>query len=195
MRLLVRASTVRSPSLSPPQPRIYGIGLQGTSGRATAAALGGGEALGYQGTAGSAQALMVRSGEQGTSGSAKPFIRAFGRQGTAGFTTADGQIVYAYDRALVDERHEDLTASTIANYVQRFRLQGDWLKSTANGGRIRHASAFDLIFETIATPAVRLNHEIESYDGTAGELWAVVRVPSWVTTDQFKWRVKLGADL
>lgn len=194
MRLLVRASTIRTPTTNPPRPRIFALGRQGTRGSAQPQATAGLEAIGRQDTAGTATYLKVRPALQGTRGRATALIRAYGSQGSNGSATANTLVGYQYARIEVAERHEDLTAATFNNYVARWFLSGTWLKSAANGGRIQSATAYDLIFELL--DGTRLDHEIESYDGTAGELYVAIRFPTWATTtDQFKLRCRYGATL
>jgi hypothetical protein len=143
---------------------------------------------------GSATVRRVFPGQDRDRGYAVPAIRALGRDGDTGRATWQGVIAYAYTRTIVVERM-DLAAATSANYVLSLALTDTWLKqSNLTGGRIRHDSAYDLIFETESS--VRLDHEIDAYDGTAGRGDFRIRLPSWaVTTDQFILRVRYGADL
>jgi hypothetical protein len=145
---------------------------------------------------GSATVRRVFPGQDRDRGYAVPSIRARGTTGDTGRATGSAAIAYAYTRTIVVERmNNDLAAATPANYVLSLALTATWLKqSNLTGGRIRHASAYDLIFETEAS--VRLDHEIDAYDGTAGRGDFRIRLPSWaVTTDQFILRVRYGADL
>lgn len=200
MRLLVRASTIRAPTTKPPESKIYFFGRQSTSGYVTfVSADGEMRAVGRQGTSGAFAFDVALDGRQGTRGSVRFGIQFLGRQDTAGRATfvATQAVGYASNRILVMERQADLATGTFTNSVLRGRIETTWLKqSNLTGGRIRHAQCFDLIFETLATPPVRLDHEIESYDGTNGVLQVAIRAPSWVAkTDQFRLRVRYGADL
>lgn len=200
MRLLVRASTIRAPTTAPPEPRIYFFGRQGTSGRVSFV-LSDGEVrgTGQQGTGGSFTFNVGLNGEQGTRAYVRFGIQFLGEQGTAGRVTftATAAVGYAYNRILVMERQSDLASGAFPNSVLRGRIAATWLKQVAlTGGRIRHAQCYDLIFETLDATPVRLDHEIESYDGTNGVLQVAIRVPSWVAqTDQYRFRARYGADL
>jgi hypothetical protein len=57
------------------------------------------------------------------------------------------------------------------------------LRTLANGGRVSSANGYDIAFMLQSTGA-RLDHEIESYDGTTGTLVAWVRIPSLTAADQ-----------
>lgn len=200
MRLLVRASTIRAPTTSEPESKIYFFGRQGTNGSVTLVTSDGElRAVGRQGTGGSFAFSVGLGNGQGTRGSIRFGITFLGRQGTAGRVTFSATLAigYAYNRIEVIERQADLASGAFANHVLRGRLEGTWLKqSSLTGGRIRHPQAYDLIFETLDTVPVGLDHEIESYDGTNGVLQYALRLPSWTAqTDQFRCRIRYGADL
>jgi hypothetical protein len=200
MRLLVRASTIRAPTTAPPEPKIYFIGRQGTSGRASFV-LSDGEvrAVGSQGTGGSSAFSVAQNGTQGTRGYVRFGIQFLGEQNTAGRVTfqATAAVGYAHNRILVMERQADLASGAFANHVLRGQITATWLKqSNLTGGRIRHPQCYDLIFETLDATPVRLDHEIESYDGTNGVLQVAIRVLSWTAqTAQYLFRARYGADL
>lgn len=156
----------------------------------------GGINYGRDSDRGYATHLLVQRGTDSDRGRAAPGFRARGTDGDTGRATAStGGVVYAYSRTLVVERQNDLTAETTTNYVLQLQLTDAWLKqSSLTGGRIRHVSAYDLVFET--TAAARLDHEIEAYDGTAGTGIFAILMPSWaLAVNQFIFRVRYGADL
>jgi hypothetical protein len=67
------------------------------------------------------------------------------------------------------------------NFPLLVNLSGDWLKTTTadtTNGRIQNANGYDIIFKD--TSGTQLDHEIESYDGSAsgGTLVAWVRIPT-----------------
>jgi hypothetical protein len=68
-------------------------------------------------------------------------------------------------------------SSNLANYPVLISLSGTYLRTVANGGRIRSASGHGIEFRA-ADGQARLDHEVESYNGTTGALVAWVRVPS-----------------
>ena len=55
------------------------------------------------------------------------------------------------------------------------------LKTAANCGHVQNSSGYDIIFSD-STQTIQLDHEIEKYDGTAGQLVAWVRIPSLSAT-------------
>jgi len=198
MRLLVRASTIRAPSISPPQPRIYALGMDRDTASATAAPADplDLEAIGRDRDAGTAQPLLARPAQDSDRARAIPRVGALGQDRDRATATSAAQIVYTYAKTFVVERHEDLAAATPANVVLRVLITDAALKSTANDGRIQSASIYDLIFETLAASPVRLDHELESWDAATGDLWVAIRMPSWaIATDQFLFRARFGASL
>ena len=195
MKILIRASNFRAPFGGGDQGAVA-YGLQGTGGTARPVATEGAEARGGQGTTGSVQLQLVARVGQDTSGRAGARIRAIARQDTAGFAQAlTQQALYAHDRHLVLAAHTDQTTSVeIPDYVAQLRLAGDWLKqANLTGGRIRNANCWDLIFEDLL--GARLDHEIESYDGVNGVLFFNIRLPSWNPLQQYRFRVRYGADI
>lgn len=200
MRLLIRASTVRAPTLTPPAAKVYYYGRQGTRGYCSLVTSDGEmRATGQQGTTGRCTFAVWRTATQGTAGRCTFRIQFLGSQGTQGrctFTSAPSFTGYAYNRNVVVERQTDLAGGAFPNHVLRGRLSGTWLKQAALGGRIQNANCYDLIFETLDATPVRLDHEIETYDGTVGTLDFALRLPSWVAaTDQFRCRIRYGAAL
>lgn len=69
-----------------------------------------------------------------------------------------------------------VVGSNLTNFPLHVRLSGDWLKSLANGGKVRSNQGFDLRFEDSIN--TKLDHDIEAYDPVAGTLVAWVRVPT-----------------
>jgi biopolymer transport protein ExbB len=56
------------------------------------------------------------------------------------------------------------------------------LRTTGSGGEVAHPMGFDISFSLDAANTMPLAHEIEKYDGTAGELVAWVKIPSLDTS-------------
>jgi len=50
------------------------------------------------------------------------------------------------------------------------------LKSMSNGGKVNNANGYDIIF--VSTDGIKLDHEIESYDGVNGTIAMWVKVPT-----------------
>lgn len=200
MRLLVRASTVRAPVITPPQPKIYALSSEGERDTVRAADPEGGiAAVDLEGEASSAILLYFNSDVEAEASRAGSLILARSLEGESDLAAPSltAPTGYAYNRIMVVERQADLATGTFTNHVLRGQITATWLKqSNLSGGRIRHAQCYDLIFETLDATLVRLDHEIESYDGTGGVLQFALRVPSWVAkTDQFRCRIRYGADL
>ncbi len=85
---------------------------------------------------------------------------------------------FEYRKALtVDYTKVTPCSSAPLNFPVLVSLSGNYLKTTANGGRIRSASGYDIAFRA-SDGMTQLDHEIEKYDGTAGTLVAWVRVPA-----------------
>ena len=70
--------------------------------------------------------------------------------------------------------------NSLVNYPLLVKETGDWLKSTGNGGRIENSGFLDIRFETAA--GQKLDHEIEKFDGVAGELIAWISLPNLSNT-------------
>jgi hypothetical protein len=69
-------------------------------------------------------------------------------------------------------------SSDLTNFPFLIKVQNDCnLKTAANGGGVQNSSGWDIIF-TDSDGVTQLDHEIEEYDGTTGDLTAWVRVPT-----------------
>jgi hypothetical protein len=156
-----------------------------------------GASRGTDNDVGYATVRRVYPGTDNDRGRASARFGAKGADNDRGQATASSAIAYEWQRTIGIERHTDVAAATVANYPYRFTLTGNWLKQVAlTGGRIRNANAYDLIVETTAATPVRLDHEIDSYDGTNGVIYLAVRIPSWAwTADQARIRLRFGATL
>jgi len=78
-----------------------------------------------------------------------------------------------------------VTGGPLTNFPFLFNTTDPALRTTANGGTVTNANGWDIIFATAPTCAdstscggAKLDHEIERYNATTGELVAWVRVPS-----------------
>ena len=67
-------------------------------------------------------------------------------------------------------------AATLTNFPILYKVIDLDLRSTANGGNVTDSAGTDIIFR--ASDLSGLDHEIEKYDPTTGELIAWVRIPS-----------------
>lgn len=69
---------------------------------------------------------------------------------------------------------------TVTDYPMLYSVTDVNLKTVANGGSVTNANGYDIIF-TDANGA-KLDHELEKYDATTGELIAWVKIPSLSNT-------------
>ena len=197
MRLRIRASKFRSPILQENTVKMTVVGFQDTTG--AVAFVGGAtgnadlDLHGRQDTAGSLQWLVLQPGMQDTSGRVSFKVLYYGLQDTAGFVTFAGQTLYAYYRTVVLAPQPDLVAETLTEFPAENLISGAWLKTTGNGGQVRSATADDVRFQT--ETGADLDHEKLGYDGAAGVLRYALRVPSWLTTQQYRHIVRYGADI
>ncbi len=92
---------------------------------------------------------------------------------------------FDYYKTIVVDRTKVGTASapaTLANYPILFSVTDPSLRTIANGGRMRDANAYDMVFRGLDTTACggpglcTFPHEIESYDPTTGTLVAWVNI-------------------
>ena len=81
---------------------------------------------------------------------------------------------YAYRRRIVVPKRVVAGSALLEGFPLMVALAGDWLKATAQGGRIESDQGFDLRFEQ--EDGTKLAHEIERFDPQAGELRAWVRL-------------------
>ncbi|MEY5098551.1 MAG: hypothetical protein RJA36_1270, partial [Pseudomonadota bacterium] len=98
---------------------------------------------------------------------------------------------FAYERDFVLRALSELPAETLTDFVVLgYELAGAWLKTVANGGRIQHASAFDvLLLDAAGSP---LDHNVVFYDGTNGVLRLDFRIPTLALGSDFRWRMRYG---
>ncbi len=69
-------------------------------------------------------------------------------------------------------------SSDLTNFPFLIEIQNDCnIKSAANGGGVQNSSGWDIIFVD-SDGVTQLDHEIEEYDGTNGDLTAWVRIPT-----------------
>ncbi len=88
---------------------------------------------------------------------------------------------WGYSRNITIDHNKVNGSTNLSSFPLLLNLSGDWLKTTANGGNVNQSDGGDVVFTTGASPDyndVKLDHEIERYNGTAGELQAWVRIPT-----------------
>lgn len=100
---------------------------------------------------------------------------------------------FDYFRDFVLAGQADLADETLTGFVvQNWTLTGSWLKTAANGGRIK-SDGWDFRFEDQA--GVKLPHTLVAYDGTGGSASFDLRIPSWAVRSDFRFRLKYGKEL
>lgn len=84
---------------------------------------------------------------------------------------------YLRKKALTIDHTKVSGGSDLANFpVLISRIDAD-LKTVGNGGFVQNSSGFDIIF-TDSTETTKLDHEIEQYVGSTGEIEMWVRIPT-----------------
>ena len=81
---------------------------------------------------------------------------------------------YGYRRRIVVPA-SSAKGGSHTNFPLWVELDGSWLKSTVDGGKVASQDGHDLRFEL--TDGTKLAHELEHYDAGAGKLGAWVRLP------------------
>lgn len=71
---------------------------------------------------------------------------------------------------------------TLSNFPVLFNETQTFLKTTANGGEVQNANAYDVTFSTDAAGTSLLNWEVESYNASTGQLVAWIKLPSLTTS-------------
>lgn len=83
---------------------------------------------------------------------------------------------YSYRKAVTIDADAVSGAADLADFPVLISLTDAVLKSTAAGGKVTHTNGYDIAF-TGSDGAAALDHEVESYTPTSGELIAWLRVP------------------
>ena len=84
---------------------------------------------------------------------------------------------YDYGMQIVIQSGQVAGSTPLIDFPLLINLTEDDLRSVANGGLVRHDLGYDIVF-TAADGVTVLNHQIERYVNTTGELVAWVRIPS-----------------
>lgn len=175
-----------------PQGNLRGYVLDGDACAATADTFGVGDlaasVLDNDGLA--AQPLLLREIADDDQVRASPGILALIQDDDQMRATAD-LADFGYERDFVLRAFTELAAESLTDFVVlNFQLSGSRLKTVANGGRIQHASAYDVLFQTAA--GAQLDHSIVEYDGAAGTLRYDLRIPTEALASDFRWRMRYG---
>ena len=84
---------------------------------------------------------------------------------------------YAHSR-IITIAHTQVPNTDQTSFPMLFNTTDALLKTVANGGHVTNASGFDIIFTSDAAGTLKLNHEIEAYNGTTGQFVAWVQIPT-----------------
>ncbi|MDD5749166.1 MAG: DUF2341 domain-containing protein [Patescibacteria group bacterium] len=85
---------------------------------------------------------------------------------------------YNYRRTITIDNTKVSGDLSHVDFPMLVSLTEDYLKSTANGGKVESANGYDIIFTSDEEGANQLSHEIERYNPATGELIAWVKIPA-----------------
>lgn len=89
---------------------------------------------------------------------------------------------YRYRKKLTLDSTLVAGASDLTNFPILISLTDSDLRTSANSGQLLNANGYDLIFTTSdSTAPVQLDHEVESYTATSGNIVIWVRIPTLTT--------------
>jgi len=81
--------------------------------------------------------------------------------------------------------------STFSNYPLLFSVTDSDLKSTGNGGKQASSTGVDILF-TDSNGTTKLDHEVETYASTTGQLIAWVRIPTLTSSSDYPIYIYFG---
>ncbi len=84
---------------------------------------------------------------------------------------------YTYNRSITID-HTKLGSTSLTNFPVLVHGNNATFKTVGNGGHVQNASGFDIGFFSDATATTAYKWEMLAYDGSTGEFWAFVKVPS-----------------
>jgi Concanavalin A-like lectin/glucanases superfamily/Domain of unknown function (DUF2341) len=84
---------------------------------------------------------------------------------------------WAHRKAITISHTQVSGSASLTNYPMLFSVTDPNLKTVANGGSVGKTDGSDILF-TAADGLTKLNHEIELYNGTTGQLVAWVQIPT-----------------
>ena len=88
-----------------------------------------------------------------------------------------GQCEYNYSKTITINSEKVSGSSNLKDYPLLINITDAKLKTVANGGRMEHANGYDIKFMAVDC-SCWLDHQIEKYDATTGELIVWVKIPS-----------------
>lgn len=90
------------------------------------------------------------------------------------WTNAD----YKYRRAITIDADQVSGTSDLTNFPVLIDGTFSYLASTGNGGKVTNANGYDIIFASDANGSTQLDHEIENYNASTGQMTMWVNVPT-----------------
>ncbi len=84
---------------------------------------------------------------------------------------------WVYRKAVTINQSQVAGGTSLTNFPVLFSVTDPNLATTANGGGVGNANGSDILF-TASDGVTKLNHEVEYYNGTTGQLIAWVQVPA-----------------
>lgn len=85
---------------------------------------------------------------------------------------------YSYRRTLTIDYTKVGGSANLTNFPVLVSGTYSYLATVGNGGRVTNANGYDIIFTSDSAGSTKLDHEIESYNATTGEVVFWVEVPS-----------------
>ena len=116
----------------------------------------------------------------GTAGSYAVTASVAGVAAVASFSLTNNPVSangYGYSRTITIASTQ-VPNTNQTNFPVLFSSTDPLLMNAANGGHVTNANGYDIIFTADAAGTQKLNHEIESYNGTTGQFIAWVQVPT-----------------
>ncbi len=89
-------------------------------------------------------------------------------------------MAYAYYRPVVID-HTKVPNTNQTNFPVLISGTYSYLATVANGGKVQHASGYDIAFYSDSALTTQLDHEVERWVSTTGVFVAWVRIPSLLT--------------
>jgi hypothetical protein len=85
---------------------------------------------------------------------------------------------YNYRRTITIDHTKVTGGASLSNFPVLINGTYSYLATVANGGKVTNSSGYDIIFTSDSSGSSQLNHEIEKYVSTTGEVEMWVNVPS-----------------
>ena len=84
---------------------------------------------------------------------------------------------YKYQHTIIID-HTKVPNTDQANFPFLFSTTDSTFAATANGGHVTNSSGYDIVFSTDPNGVSKLDHELEKYDPSTGQVIAWVRIPT-----------------